>query len=140
MTITRLLKQRFISTLTILLITLHISACGGSGGSATETFDSEANSGISNNQNAVMADINLSWVAPAERENNSPIALSEITGYKILYGIAQGQYSNSVTINDSTAVNYTFADFPAGTYYFVVTTLDTEGRESRFSPEVVVVI
>ena len=92
------------------------------------------------NENSALADIHLSWVAPAEREDNSAISLSEIAGYKISYGLSQDQYPNNVIINDGTAVGYTFTDFPAGTYYFVVTTLDTEGRESQYSAEVRIII
>ena len=91
-------------------------------------------------ENNTAADITLSWVAPAEREDNSGILLSEIAGYKIYYGATQGQYSNSDTINDGTATGYTFTGLPAGSYYFVVTTIDTEGRESQYSPEVVITI
>ena len=87
------------------------------------------------------ADITLSWVAPpAEREDNSALSLSAIAGYKIYYGTTQGQYSDSAPINDGTAEAYTFASLPAGTYYFVVTTLDTEGRESQHSTEIKIII
>ena len=79
------------------------------------------------------ATVSLSWVAPSEREDNQPISLSEIDGYKIYYGTTPGKYPNKVTIDDSTAVGYTFTRFPTGTHYFVVTTLDTAGRESRYS-------
>ena len=79
------------------------------------------------------ADITLSWVAPAEREDNSALSLSAIAGYKVYYGTTQGQYSNSVAINDGTAVAYTFTGLPAGNYYFVITTIDTDGRESKYS-------
>jgi len=86
------------------------------------------------------ADILITWVAPAEREDNEAILLSDISGYKIYYGNTQGNYSNSVYINDSTSESYMFSSLPAGAYYFVVTTLDTDGRESKFSTEVVVII
>ena len=84
--------------------------------------------------------ITLSWVAPAEREDNSALSLSAIAGYNIYYGTTKGQYSNSVAINDGTAVDYTFTSLPAGTYHFVVTTIDTEGRESLYSSEVTIII
>jgi VCBS repeat-containing protein len=87
-----------------------------------------------------LADINLSWVAPSEREDNTSISLSDIAGYKIYYGTTQGLYPSSVSINDSTAEGHTFTNFASNTYYFVVTTLDTEGRESQYSSEVKVVI
>lgn len=82
----------------------------------------------------------LSWAAPVEREDNSPILLSEIAGYRVYYGTTQSQYPNSFTINDGTAEGYVFTDFSTGTYYFVVTTLDTDGRESKRSAEVTVVL
>ncbi len=84
------------------------------------------------------SDIIITWVAPIERENNNPISLTEIAGYKIYYGTSLGQYMNDVTINDATAVSHTFIGLAASTYYFAVTTLDTEGRESLYSNEVVI--
>jgi hypothetical protein len=62
--------------------------------------------------------------------------MSEIAGYKIYYGTTQGQYTNSAYINDGNAEGYTFKALPSGTYFFVVTTLDRDGRESQYSPEV----
>ena len=90
--------------------------------------------------NSTPAVITLSWVAPAEREDNSNLSLSAIAGYKVYYGTTQGQYPNSATINDGTAAGYTFTGLPAGTYHFVVTTIDTEGRESLYSSEVTIII
>ena len=85
------------------------------------------------NDSIITSTVSLSWVAPSEREDNSSISLSEIAGYTVRYGTTMGQYPNKVIINDGTAVGYTFLDFPTGTYYFVVTTIDTEGRESQNS-------
>ena len=87
-----------------------------------------------------LANVSLSWVAPAEREDNTAILLSEIASYKIYYSSTQGQYTNNIVINDSTATGHTFTNFSSGTYYFVITTIDTDGRESKYSPEVVKVI
>jgi len=87
-----------------------------------------------------VSDVSLSWVAPAEREDNEPISLSEIAGYKVYYGTVQGDYRSSVVINDGSVTGHTLKDFPAGTYYFVVTTYDTEGRESQYSSEIKIVI
>ena len=87
-----------------------------------------------------VSDISLSWIAPSERADNTGISLSEIAGYKVYYGSTQGSYSNSVDINDGTAAGHTFKDFSVGTYYFVVTTYDTEGRESQYSSEVTIIV
>ncbi|MBL4711323.1 MAG: VCBS domain-containing protein [Gammaproteobacteria bacterium] len=92
------------------------------------------------NESNTTANLTLSWTAPSEREDNSAIALSEIAGYKIFYGATQGDYTNSVNINDNTATDYTFSNFSAGTYYFVITTIDTDGRESQYSSGVNITI
>ena len=78
-------------------------------------------------------DVSLSWTAPAEREDDQPMLLSDIAGYKVYYGTTQGNYNDSVNINDGTATGHTFKDFASGTYYFVVTTYDVDGRESEYS-------
>ena len=81
--------------------------------------------------------LTLSWVAPVEREDNMPISPSEISGYRIYYGTSKGQYPNSIDIDDGSATGYTFTNLTEGSYFFVVTTYDTDGRESKFSTEVV---
>ncbi|MDH5388698.1 MAG: VCBS domain-containing protein [Gammaproteobacteria bacterium] len=81
--------------------------------------------------------INLTWNIPSEREDNTPLSLSAIGGYNIYYGSKQGQYINTVSIEDGSAESYTFTDLPTGTYYFVVTTYDTDGRESMYSTEII---
>jgi VCBS repeat-containing protein len=90
--------------------------------------------------NPVFVNVSLSWVAPSQREDGTALSLSEISGYKVYYGTTQGQYPNSTTINDSTATGHTFTNFPAGAYYFVVTTIDVDGLESGYSPVVKKVI
>ncbi len=92
------------------------------------------------NEVTTSCDITISWNAPSEREDNTSLSLSEIVGYKIYYGTSQGQYPNNVTVNDGSAVNYIFQNFNADTYYFVLTTLDSDGRESQFSTEIQVSI
>jgi len=84
--------------------------------------------------------LTLSWVAPVEREDLTPISPAEISGYRIYYGTSKGQYPNSVDINDGSATSNTFTDLADGVYYFVITTYDTEGRESKFSTEVEVML
>ncbi len=91
-------------------------------------------------ENTATTNITLSWVAPAAREDNSALSLSAIAGYKIYYSTAPGQYSNSASINDGTATGYIFNNFTSATYYFVVTTIDTDGRESQYSTEITISI
>jgi hypothetical protein len=79
------------------------------------------------------SDISLSWTAPSEREDNQSMSLSDIAGYKIYYGTSKDNYNHSVNVNNSIAEGYTFKNFSSGTYYFVVTTIDTDERESKYS-------
>lgn len=80
-----------------------------------------------------VSDIDLSWVAPSQREDNSGISPSEIAGYKIYYGINEGSYTESVYIDDGGTYEHTITNLTEGTYYFVITTHDTGGRESKQS-------
>ena len=126
MIISRLLKHGFTSILFALLMALQLSACSTEDSATAVTEDS--------------ATVSLSWVAPSAREDNAPISLSEIAGYRVYYGTTPGQYTNSVDINDGIAEGYTFTALPTATYFFVVTTYDTEGRESQYSAEVTKVV
>lgn len=78
----------------------------------------------------------LAWVAPTERADGAPMSLSEIAGYKIYYGDAAGVYPNIIDVLDKSAVELDLKSLSPGRYHFVITTVDTEGRESRFSEEV----
>ena len=79
------------------------------------------------------AEINLSWIAPSEREDGTPISMAEISGYRVYYGPSQGDYTNQVEVSGSANMQVTLSDLAAGTYYIVVTALDNDGRESGFS-------
>ncbi len=77
--------------------------------------------------------VNLSWVAPVARTDETALALSEIASYSVYYGKYKGKYSDSLIINDGSTTAVTITDLPVGTYYLVVTTHDTDGRESEYS-------
>jgi hypothetical protein len=145
MTVSWLLKPSFISIL-VLLMTLQLSACNSNGPAATTEDNfiasdpgSTDDPGSSSNT-AILTDITLSWIAPSEREDNKPISLSEIAGYRIYYGTTENDYPNSVEIDDGNAESYTFRGLSTGIYFFVLTTLDTEGRESQYSDAVQIVV
>ncbi len=78
----------------------------------------------------------LSWVAPTQRSDGSPLSLADINGYRIYYGTAHGSYPTRVNVNDGTANTVTVANLVAGTtYYGVMTTVDSAGLESSNSAE-----
>jgi hypothetical protein len=145
MTLSQLPKYLSSQILFALFLMLQISACSNE--DIANTVASDASAGTLETTettdipvSTASADINLSWTAPSEREDNEPISLSEIAGYKVYYGTSERNYTNSVNINDGSADGYTFKSFSAGTYYFALTTYDTAGRESQYSAEVVIVV
>ncbi|MGD2074473.1 MAG: hypothetical protein PVI91_04930 [Gammaproteobacteria bacterium] len=79
----------------------------------------------------------LGWRAPTQRVDGASLSISEIAGYRIYYGIRSGHYDSMLSVDDP----YTFAvridDLPVGTYYFVMTAVDTNGIESGYSGEAV---
>jgi hypothetical protein len=79
----------------------------------------------------------VTWTAPVARADGNPLPLSAIDGYRIHYGSQSGSYPYSYDITDGTASTATVFGLASGTYYLVMTTYDTGGRESGYSPEVV---
>lgn len=137
MILSKLLKSGISSFLITLSITLQLTACNSS--NQSDTFYNESENS-DNSFSSDATDIRLSWVAPSERENNQPMSLAEIAGYKIYYGPKPNNYNSSVNIKDGSADGYTFRGFQAGTYFFSLTTYDTDGRESRLSPPVKIIV
>ena len=78
----------------------------------------------------------VSWTAPVQREDGSPIPLAEIAGYRVYYGRSHGDYTRVVQVEGSATTNITLDGLASGTYYFVVTAVDQHGRESLFSREI----
>ena len=122
----RMIIQQFIrSGLTKALISLPLTAqlvaCGGGGGTS----------------DALPGSTTITWTAPVARADGSPLSLAEIEGYRVYYGTSEGDYPNSIDIDDGTAVQVALNQLPPGTYYFVMTTCDDAGRESVFSPVLV---
>jgi len=84
--------------------------------------------------------VTLSWVAPVEREDGTPISMSEISGYRIYYGETDGFYTYEIDVNESDTMQVTLEGMPVGTYYIVVTTIDMEGRESGYSETIIAIV
>lgn len=125
--------------LTLVLIFSLVACSGGSGGSGGDGGTGNLNGSNSNPSGSNTA-LELTWVAPSERADNTGLSLSEIAGYRIYYGTEKGNYQNQFEVNDGSAQQAQIAGVPSGAYYLVMTTIDTDGRESSYSPEVVVTI
>ena len=115
-------RTRLSSVLLAIFVTAQLTAC------STE-----------DNPGGTTSLASMQWVAPSEREDNSPISLAEIAGYRIYYGDTQGSYPHQLEINDAYDVDVNSAELQlaSGVYYVVVTAMDADGRESAFSQEVV---
>ncbi len=138
-------------SLAIAALSLALTACGGGGSGALEEQVSDTtgtttttttttdtgttnDTGVSGQQ---VGSASLSWRPPAERVDGESLALTEIAGYRIYYGTRSGQYDSAVAIDDPYASSVVLEDLPVGEYYFVMTTVDTNGLESGYSSEAV---
>lgn len=75
----------------------------------------------------------LSWNPPTTNVDGT--VLTDLAGYKIRYGTASGNYSQTIDVGNVTT--YTVPSLVDGsTYYFAVTAYDTSGNESGYSNEV----
>jgi hypothetical protein len=73
----------------------------------------------------------LTWAKPTTNTNGS--ALKNLSGYKVYWGKTKGSYSNSAVISNPSTTTYNVANLAAGTWYFTVTSLTSDGKESAKS-------
>ena len=91
--------------------------------------------------NLLASEAGLTWVGTDQREDGTAFTEDQTKEYRVYYGTVTGDYQTFVSIvrpdaNTVTPLNLTLT-LPTGfTYYFVVTTVDLEGRESLYSKEV----
>jgi hypothetical protein len=79
--------------------------------------------------------VELSWLAPTENDDGSP--LTDLAGYKLYWGTAPGEYTDSVIIENPSVVTYLVDNLVPNTYYFVATAVNAAGEESDYSAEAV---
>ena len=73
----------------------------------------------------------LSWNPPTQNTDGSP--LTNLAGYKIHWGTAQGNYTNSVTLDNPGLSSYVVDQLTPATWYFSLTAVNSAGIESAFS-------
>jgi hypothetical protein len=76
----------------------------------------------------------LSWQAPTTNEDGTPVG--QLTGYKVYYGSASGQYTNSIPVTGAALTSVTIEQLAHATWYFAVKAIGANGIESAFSSEV----
>ena len=80
----------------------------------------------------------LSWTAPTQNMDGS--ALTDLAGYKLYYGTSEGNYTNTVSVDNPGIVTYVVDNLPLDTYYFVATAYNNSGVESPYSAVAVKVV
>lgn len=77
----------------------------------------------------------LTWAAPTQREDTTPLDPSEIDTYKVYYGTTPGYYKSQIDISNIIGETASLPDLEPGTYFFAVTAIDIDGHESQYSQE-----
>lgn len=115
------------------ILSVMLSACGGP----------DSKSSNSSNSSQIVASkydksISIGWNIPTERVNGDPIAMSEISGYKIYLSKNTSAIPSLpfAIITDNSLNEYTLNNLSSGTYYISVTTFDTNGDESPNSDSI----
>ena len=116
----------------LLALSLIFSLVSCSGGDGGDYVDGQGSAPVNM--------LGVNWTAPFEREDVTALSPAEIAGYRLYYGTSSGDYQYQIEVNDGSADQAQVSDIPAGTYYVVVSAVDTDGRESAYSSEVVITV
>ena len=73
----------------------------------------------------------ITWTAPTQNTDGS--ALIDLDAYMIYYGVSEGTYPNQVRVDNPGLTSYVIENLPPDTYFFVATSINTNGVESTFS-------
>lgn len=114
-----------------------LASCGGGGGGADGTTAPPVASAA--RAELPSATVLLRWDAPAQREDGSGLAISEIAGYQICYVGSDGRIvllPEGDELLDVTS--YIIEDLPADHYQFNVFTIDSDGLISAPSQTIII--
>jgi len=79
--------------------------------------------------------ITLSWIAPIEREDNTPLDPAEIAAYRVYRGAVMDREFTQWGMKDGNPYMAWWTNSP-GPHCFTMTTVDTGGKESAQSNRV----
>jgi hypothetical protein len=85
-------------------------------------------------QNAGIRSVTLSWQAPTERADGTP--LIGLAGFRILYGTTSGNLDRTIQLDNPGLSRYVVENLVQGTWYFAMTAYDQAGLQSSPSPAV----
>lgn len=105
------------------------------------TVTAESNAGAThsrtitiNRESGQKGSATLSWEAPTTRTDGSP--LSDLAGYRILYGRMSETYDYTIEVDNPGVSTYVVENLVPGTWYFALQAYDADGVESDPSNEV----
>jgi hypothetical protein len=78
--------------------------------------------------------VTLGWVAPTQNSNGTPI--TDLAGYNIHYGTVSQDYTQVVSITNPSLSRYVLDSLASGTYYFAISSYNSQGVESPLSGEI----
>lgn len=82
--------------------------------------------------------VTIAWTPPTENTNGS--TLTDLAGYHIYYGTSQSNLSKVVDISNPGLASYVLSTLSAGTWYFALTSINSQGVESARSAVVSTVV
>ena len=75
--------------------------------------------------------VTLSWASPTTRSDGSPLV--DLAGFRIFWGMDQGDYSNSVEIGNPGISSYVVEQLTPGRWFFTMSAFDSTGVDSPSS-------
>jgi len=111
------------------------ASAGGSasvGGSANSGGSASSGGSTSSGESGGLAAVasakgstTLTWQPPTENDDGTPLKL---TGFRIYWGLTEGYYPNSVTLDNPGLTRHVIEQLAPATYYFVATALSKDGE------------
>ncbi len=87
---------------------------------------------------ATTKSVSVAWTPPTQNADGS--TLTDLSGYKIHYGMTSKNYTQSVAVTNAGLTRYQLDSMPSGMIYIAMTAVNAAGAESDFSPEVTVTV
>ncbi len=108
------------------------SSSSESGSSSSSESGSTGSTGSGTSPTPVAnATATVTWTIPSTRQSGASLAMSEIGGYKVYYGVSSTNLNLSVNVADPYKTSQQISNLVSGTvYYFRVTAYDTTNAES----------
>lgn len=78
----------------------------------------------------------VSWGAPTERTDGTPLPAAELAGYTVYWGPTSRGYTGEAVVDGGGTLSYRVIELPPGTWYFAVIARTTDGLQSTYSAEV----